>query len=113
MLSRANSGFPSFHSSPSLTQIEGGVPLAGKVIDVGDPKGLDGDAADAQQCLGDEHNEEDFMVFLDSMGGTAIIAEVPLGPRDPRLAQVGGVAERACDDKGSRSKELGLEKELP
>ena len=108
-----NSGFPSSHSSPSLTQIEGRVPLTGEVIDVGDPEGLDGDTTDAQQRLGNEHDEENLVVLPGGMGGAAGIAEVPLGPRHPGLAQVGGVAEHACDDKGSRSKELGLEKELP
>lgn len=111
MLQRANSALPSFHSTPRLTQIEGGVPLAGEVVDVGDPEGLDGDAADAQQRLGDEHDEENLVVLPGSIGGAAGITEVPPGPRDPGLAQVGGVAEHACHDKGSRSKEL--EKELP
>lgn len=109
----ANSDFPSFHSSPSLTQIEGRVPLTGKVVDVGDPEGLDGDATNAQQHLGDEHDEENLVVLPGSMGRTAGIAEVPPGAQDPGLAQVGGVAEHACDDKGSGSKKLGLEKELP
>lgn len=92
---RANSAFPSFHSSSSLTQIKGGVPLTGEVVDVGDPEGLDGDTTDAQQRLGDEHDEENLVVLPGSMGGAAGIAEVPSGSRDPRLAQVGGVAEHA------------------
>lgn len=94
----------------SLTQIERGVPLTGKVIDVGDPKGLDGDPTDAQQCLSDEHDEENLTILPGSMGGAASVAEISQGPRHPRLAQVCGVAERACNDKGSRS-ELALEKE--
>lgn len=53
------------------------------------------------------------MVLPGGVGGAASLAEVPPGPRHPRLAQVSGVAEHACDDKGSRSKGLSLEKELP
>lgn len=91
----SNSSLPSPHDSPSLTQIEGGVSLTGEVVDVGDPEGLDGDTTDAQQHLGDEHDQEDLVVLPGSVGGAAGVAEVPLRPRDPRLAQVGGVAERA------------------
>ena len=77
LLQRANSVFPSFHHCPSLTQVEGGVPLTGKVVNVGDPKGLDGDTADAQQHLGDEHDEEDPVVLPGSVGGTDGVTEVP------------------------------------
>jgi len=38
---------------------------------------LDGDTADAQQHLGDEHDEEDLVVLPGSVGGTDGVTEVP------------------------------------
>lgn len=63
----SNSGFPSPHNTPSLTQIEWGVPLTGEVVDIGDPEGLDGDTTNTQQHLGNEHDQENLMVLLGSV----------------------------------------------
>lgn len=91
---------------PRLTQVEGGVPLAGKVVDVGDAEGLDGHTPDAQQGLGHKHHQQHLVVLPGGMGGAAAIAEVGPGPRGPGLAQVRAVAEGACDDKGTALRSL-------
>lgn len=41
------------------------------------------------------------MVLPGGVGGAAGSAQVGPGPRGPGLAQVGGVAEGACGDKGT------------
>lgn len=50
------------------------------------------------------------MVLPGGVGGTDGVAEVPLGLRPLGLAQVGGVAEQACGDKGRGSEGLGKER---
>lgn len=89
-----------------LTQVEGGVPLAGKVVDVGDAEGLDGHAADAQQCLGHKHHQQHLVVLPGGVRGAAAITEVGPGPRGPALAQVCAVVEGACGDKGTALRSL-------
>lgn len=78
-----------------LTQVEGGVAVAGEVVDVGDAEGLDGHAADAQQGLGHEHHQQHLLVLPGAAGRAAGIAQVGPSPRGPGLAQVRGVAEGA------------------